>query len=126
MQLFHAIAMVDHQSAKLFQFNEAEFIEREVHAHLHATAQHRSAVRAGHAFYGEVCDALDGIAEVLITGGHTALADFRHYVEKHRPLTAKHIVDYQVVDHPTDKQLLALAKKYFEKHDQTAGKRLPS
>lgn len=40
-----------------------------MHQHLKFTRGHRSSVRSEREFLGEVCDALDGIAEVLVTGG---------------------------------------------------------
>jgi hypothetical protein len=48
--------------------------------------------------------------------------DFRHYVDKHRPLVAKHIVGYEVVDHPSENQLVALAGKFFLNFNQVAGR----
>jgi len=54
---------------------------------------------------------------------HTAIADFRHYADKHRPQTATRIVGYEVVDHPSNNQLVALARKSFLKHDQMTGTR---
>jgi hypothetical protein len=126
MSLFHAVAFVDHQSAQVLQFGSDQVVERKVHEHLHFTRQHNSGVRSEHEFFGAVCDAFDGIAEVLVTGGHTGLADFRHYVEKHRPLTAARIVGYEVVDHPTENQLVALARKHFVKYDQMVGTRVPT
>ncbi len=126
MSLFHAVAFVDHQSAQVLQFGSEQVVEQKLHEHLHFTRQHHSGVRSEHEFFGEVCDALDGIAEVLVTGGHTGLADFRHYAEKHRPLTAKRIVGYEVVDHPTENQLVALARKHFVKYDQMVGTRVPT
>ena len=97
-----------------------------MHQHLKFTHEHDSGVRTEHEFFGKVCDALDGIAEVLVTGGHTGLADFRHYVDKHRPLTAARIVGYEVVDHPTENQLVALARKHFVKYHQFVGIRVPT
>ena len=94
--------------------------------HLKFTREHHSDVRTEHEFFGQVCDALDGIAEVLVTGGHTGLAYFRHDVDKHRPLTAERIVGYGVVDHPTENQLVALARKHFVKVDQFVGIRVPT
>ena len=121
MSLFHAVVWTDHQSAQVLQFDAEHVQAHTVRAHTHHTAQHGSAVRSQHEFFGEVCDALAGIAEVLVTGSHAAIVDFRHYAEKHRPQTATRIVAYEVVDHPSEKQLVALARKYFLKHDQMAG-----
>ena len=121
MTLFHAVAFVDHQSAQVLQFGSEHAVERKIHAHHHYTRKHGSDVRSEHVFFATVCDAFAGIAEVLVTGGHKGLADFRHYVEKHRPLVAPCIVAYEVVDHPTEKQLVALARKQFLKIDGMAG-----
>ncbi|WP_019938917.1 hypothetical protein [Bordetella sp. FB-8] len=126
MSLFHAVAFVDHQSAQILQFHSEHVVERKVQQHRKFTRQHHSGVRTEHEFFGEVCDALEGIAEVLIVGGHTSLADFRHYVDKHRPLTAPRIVGYELADHPTENQLIALARRYFVKFDQKAGTRTPT
>ena len=126
MSLYHAVAFVDHQSAEVLQFASEHVVEHKVHQHLKFTREHHSGVRTEHEFFGQVCDALDGIAEVLVTGGHTGLADFRHYVDKHRPLTAARIVGYEVVDHPTENQLVALARRHFVKYDQMVGLQLPN
>jgi hypothetical protein len=125
MSLFHAVAFVDHQSAVVLQFASKHVVERKVHEHLKFTRQHGSGVRTEHEFFGQVCDALDGIAEVLVVGGHVGLAAFRHYVDKHRPQTAQHVVGYEVVDHPSDNQLVALARKHFVKYDQMVGTPVP-
>lgn len=121
MSQFHAVVFVDHHSAQLLQFTSEQVVERKLHEELKFTRQHQSGVRTEHEFFGHVCDAFEGIAEVLVVGGHSGLADFRHYVEKHRPLTEPRIVGYEVVDHPTEKQLVALARRYFAKYDLMAG-----
>jgi hypothetical protein len=125
MTLFHAVALVDHHSAQVLQFDAQQVAAHKIHAHAHYTRQHASGVRSEHEFFAEVCDALEGIAEVLVTGGHTGLADFRRYVEKHRPLTAARITGYEVVDHPSEKNLVALARQHFNRHDQMAGLQVP-
>ena len=118
---FHAIVWLDHHEAKILQF-DAEHVQAEkIKAHSHHTKQHGSAVRSEHEFFGEVCDALNGIEEILVVGSSTAQSDFKHYADKHRPLTAKHIVAYETVDHPTEPQLLAHARKFFLKYDRMAG-----
>jgi len=118
MSLFHAVAFVDHHSAQVLQFDSEQVLERKIHEHVHLTRQHASSVRGEHEFFGTVCDAMEGIAEVLVAGRRTGIADFRHYIEEHRPLTSARIVGYEVVDHPTEKQLVALARKHFAKYDR--------
>ena len=117
MTLFHAVVWTDHQSAQVLQFDAEHVVAEKVRARTHHTAQHGSEVRTEHEFFGEVCAALDDIAELLVTGSRTSLTDFRHYVENHRPHIAAHIVGYEVVDHPSENQLVALARKTFVKYD---------
>jgi hypothetical protein len=98
------------------QFDAEQVQSQRIRAHNHPTGQHNSAVRAEHEFFGDVCDALAGVQQVLVTGSHTATADFKHYAEKHRPAFAPQIIGYEVVDHPTENQLVAMARKVFDKH----------
>ncbi len=121
MSLFHAVVRIDHHNAQVLQFDADQVQAQALKAHSHPTKQHGSAVRTEHEFFGEVCDALAGISEVLVAGSRTAQADFKHYVEKHRPAVAAQIVGYETVDHPSDNQLVAQARSFFLKHDRMAG-----
>jgi len=116
MSLFHAVVWIDHHTAQVLQFDATQVLEQQVKAHTHYTRQHGSQVRSEHAFFGEVCDAMEGIAEVLVAGSHTAQADFRHYVEKHRPEVAHRIVGWEAVSHLSTNGLVALARRYFVVH----------
>ena len=116
MSLFHAVAWVDHHAAQVLQFDAAQVLAQQVREHAHCTRQHGSNVRSEHEFFGEVCDAMKGVAEVLVAGSHTAQTDFRHYVEKHRPKLAQHIVGWETVGHMSTNELIALARRYFSLH----------
>ncbi|MBL8197841.1 MAG: hypothetical protein QG595_65 [Pseudomonadota bacterium] len=119
----HAIVWLDHQHAQVLHFDDEKVLSaKKLKAHTIPTKQHGSKVRTEHEFFGEVCDALEGIPEVLAVGPHTAAADFEHYAKKHRPQTAKHIAAYQVVDHPSENQLVALGREFFLKYDRMGGK----
>lgn len=126
MTLFHAVVWLDHHTAQVLQFDAEHVQAQKVKAHAHPTRQHGSSVRTEHEFFGEVCDALAGITEVLVTGPHTALSDFKHYCEKHRPQTARQIVGQETVDKPTEGQLVALARQYFLKYDRMNGTPTPT
>ena len=121
MAKLHAVVWVDHQHAQVLHLDSDQPHAQKIKAHNHHTRQHGSQVRTEHEFFGEVCDALTDIKEVLVTGAHKAQADFRHYVEKHRPHVAPKIVGWETVDHPSDGQLAALARKFFVKHDRMTG-----
>jgi hypothetical protein len=89
-----------------------------LHVHEHATAQHGSGVRSEHEFHADVCGALEGVSEALVTGSHMALANLRHYVEKHRPRVQARIAGYETVGNLTDHELAALGRKFFEQRAQ--------
>jgi len=117
----HAIVWLDHQHAQVLHFDDEKVLSsKQLKAHSHPTKQRGSEVRTEHEFFGEVCDAMEGMPEVLAVGSHTAVADFEHYAKKHRPHTAKHIAAYQVVDHPSENQLVALGREFFLKYDRMA------
>ena len=126
MSTIHAVVRIDHQNAEVLQFDAEHVQAQKIKAHTHHTAQHGSQVRTQHEFFGQVCDALQGIEEVLVAGSHTGQSDFKHYVEKHRPQVARHIVGYETVDHPSANQLVALARQYFLKHDRMSGAPTPT
>lgn len=124
--LFHAVLLIDHHQAQLLQFDAEHVQSQKIKTHTHHTRQHGSQVRTEHEFFGEICDALAGIQEVLVTGGHTAQADFKHYVDKHRAPLAAQIVGYETVNQPTEGQLVAMARQYFVKYDRMAGTPTPT
>lgn len=110
----HAVVWIDHHHAYVAPIEASAAEPRHLKAHSHPTAQHGSAVRSEHEFYASVCKGLEGMGAILVTGSRTGLADFRHYVEKHRPLTMAQVVAYEVAAHPTENQLVALGKQFFE------------
>ncbi|MGJ7573336.1 hypothetical protein ACSFBX_22620 [Variovorax sp. RB2P76] len=112
----HAVLWIDHHTAQLLQFDATQVIEQQVKAHVHYTRQHGSKVRSEHEFFGEVCDALEGIAQVLVAGSHTAQADFRHYVEKHRAEVALRLAGWETTQHMSANELVAFARRYFTLH----------
>jgi stalled ribosome rescue protein Dom34 len=126
MTKFHAVVWIDHTNAQVLQFDADEVQAQTIKSHSHHTAQHGSKVRTEHEFFGHVCDALAGITEVLVVGPRTGIYDFEHYVAKHRPALAKQVVSYEIVDHPTTNQLVALARQFFVKSDRMRGVPTPS
>jgi len=126
MTLFHAVVAIDHHTAQILQFDQEAVHAQKVKAHSHLTKQRGSKVRTEHEFFGEVCGALVGIGEVLVTGPGTGISDFEHFVKKHRPETARQVVAYETSDHPTEAQLVAMARKFFLKYDRMSGTPTPT
>ena len=123
MSTSRAVVLIDHHHALVVQFDAEQSHATHLHDHVHDTRQHRSAVRTEHEFFGDVCDALAHISEILIAGSRLSQDAFRHFVEKHRPEVARQIAGWETVDHPTDGELLALARKFFLAHDRLVGTR---
>jgi stalled ribosome rescue protein Dom34 len=65
-------------------------------------------------FYEEVAKSLGHTNALLIVGPGTAKLEFLQHVRSHDPSIDPHGITVQTVDHPTDGQLVAFAKKHFE------------
>ncbi|MFO1336781.1 MAG: hypothetical protein U1F53_00860 [Burkholderiaceae bacterium] len=126
MSYSHAVVWTDHQHAQVLRFDAEHVQASKVKAHTHHTAQHGSSVRTEHEFFGQLCDEIAGIAEVLVVGPRTGIDAFQHYVGKHRAQQAKAIVGYEVADHPTENQLVAQARHWFLRYDRMAGNPTPT
>ena len=143
MTTFHAIVWIDRREAHVVMFDR-EHIESEriksrshhkttgghvgsnhdMHGRGPSVSGHHSA-DGGHStaddqFYHEVAQALSGAHEVLVTGPAQAKDEFRAHCARHDPAVDKAIVDVIASDHPSDGQLVAMARQYFLKHDRFA------
>jgi len=122
---YHAVLWLDHQEAHVLQFDEEHMQAQRIKARSHHTRQHGTDTRHERAYYDQIVAALQGVREVLVVGPGMAGKDFRKHCDSHAAALAKAIVDVQPADHPTDEQLVALARKYFLKYDQMAGTPTP-
>lgn len=120
MSLSQTLVLLDHHSARIQHLDGSA--PQGVKEHAHQTRQHASGVRSQHDFFRDVCETLAPFKEILVLGSHTAQADFRRYVDKHRPALAKQLVGWETVDSPTPAQALAAARAFFERFDRMAGR----
>jgi stalled ribosome rescue protein Dom34 len=118
MSTFHAVVWMDHQEAHVVLFDR-EHVEA---SRIPSRSHHKHQGKAGDtaALYAEVAQALIGTHEVLVTGPGSARNEFRDWCAAHQKSTAAHIVDSIASDHPSDAQLVAMAKQYFKKFDAMA------
>jgi stalled ribosome rescue protein Dom34 len=126
MTMFHAVVLIDRQQARILQFDAEHLLAHQVRSHSSHARFHGDTLRSEHEYFGEVCDALVGISEVLVAGSHATMADFHRFLDKHRPQIAAQVVGFEPVDHPSERQLVALARNYFLKSDRMAGVPTPS
>lgn len=120
MTHFHAVVQIDHDTARVLQFDADDFRLRKITVHRHDTAWHASDVHPTLEFFADVCDSLDDVSMVLVAGGHASLANLRRYVEKHQRALRAKIIGWETIDHATEGQLLALARRYFTAHERMA------
>ena len=67
------------------------------------------------AFFKEIADSIKDAKEVIVLGPSEAKLHFKSYLEKHFAHTlATKLVAVETVDHPTDNQILAHARKFFK------------
>jgi hypothetical protein len=120
----HIVVWIDHHEARVFDVEGKTFDESTLHApthHVHrhpkgGTAEHNHPDDVHH-FFAAVSKALEGGEEILIVGPSTAKLQLISYAHEHDPALRRRIVGVETVDHPTDRQIAAYARKYFLKLD---------
>lgn len=122
---YHAVVWIDHHEAKIFHFSAADFDGATIrssqpHQHLHHKA---NPIGSGHepvdhAFLERVAKALDVSGAVLITGPAGAKHELAGYIAKAHPPLAARISAVETLDHPTDGEIVALARKFFRSDDR--------
>ena len=117
----NATVWIDHKEARIFFIHPDKVLESTIHApepdfHKHPKDAEGTRERPTDAnrFFHDVARSLAGTDGVLIVGPSTAKLEFFRYVHKHDPALEPRIVALETVDHPTDGQIIAYAKKYFK------------
>lgn len=120
----HAVVWLDHRTARVISFSLRASEVTEIHSMSEEGRLHRKSgiPGSGHAaddlaFFDQVVGVLAEIPEVLITGPGTAKKAFELYVNDRHPLLARRIVGVETLDHPTNGELLAHARKTFARID---------
>ena len=120
----HAAVWIDHKEAKIFHIVPEGFDVEKVKApHQHVTRKEEGQGRVAdrEPFFHEVATALAGSEEILVVGPSSGKLDFLKHVNKHdAALTAK-IVGVETLDHPSDGQIVAYVRHYFEAKDHMLG-----
>lgn len=115
MSTFHAVVWMDHNEAHVVMFDREHIEAQRIQSRSHH--KHQGKVGDAVAFYQDITQALHGTHEVLLTGPGLARNDFRTWCADHHPATSRLIVDSITSDHPSDAQLVAMARQYFKKLD---------
>jgi stalled ribosome rescue protein Dom34 len=118
MTTFHAVVWLDHSEAHVLMFDREHVEAQRIKSRSHH--KHQGKDKHDPAFFPAIVAALAGTHEVLLTGPGAARNELRDWCTAHHPAVAKAIVDSIAADHPTDGQLVALARKYFARFDNMA------
>ncbi|MDP3227385.1 MAG: hypothetical protein Q8N13_05360 [Acidovorax sp.] len=118
MSTFHAVVWIDHSEAHVLMFDREHAEAQRIKSRSHHKHQGKSADLGP--FFTDIAQALENSREVLLTGPGLARTQFRDWCTQHRAAVAEVIVDSVAADHPTDAQLVAMARQYFKKFDNMA------
>lgn len=144
MSTYHAIVWLDRSEAHIVMFDREHIAARKIgsrvtqkahggHVGTHQGASGRGPGASGHhspdgghatsdqAYYQSVANALKGVHEILVTGPAQAKDEFKAHCARHAPDIDRAIVGVVGSDHPSDGQLVAMARQYFLKHDKMQG-----
>src|SRR5262249_10598551 len=122
---FHAVIWIDHHEARVFHFSPTD-VERLVlhpdhptkHIHHKANSIGRGHAAEDHAFLQAVAQSIADAGAVLVTGPANAKTELIKHISQHDPTLMKIIVGVETVDHPSDGQLVAYARRYFKAEDR--------
>lgn len=125
MSHVHAIVWLDHLHARVVEFSDGAGETVPIQSESTQRQLHRKSGRpgSGHApddlaFFHDLATAIADVREILITGPGTAKVAFKRYVDERHHELARRVVGVETLDHPTDGELLAYARKYFRRVDQ--------
>ena len=124
----HVAVWLDHHEARILRiasdaFEEDTLLAQGPHVRRHAdrNTTEREHPDDAKRFFHDVARALDTADEVLVVGPSTAKLHFLKYVHAHDPQLEPRILGVETVDHPTDRQLAAFARRYFVDADRMRG-----
>lgn len=128
MSHYHAVVWLDHSEAHVMHISPDD-VEKSVvhpahpHQHLHAKSGVMGTGRKPEeqGYYHAVVDALQGAQEILVVGPAQAKLQLIKHIHAHDHGLIDKVVGVETVDHPTDGQLIAYARKYFLAKDQMLG-----
>jgi hypothetical protein len=124
----HAVVWIDQHEARIFHVHPGSTEETTVLAprhHIHRHPKGRGEPRehpddVGR-FFAAVAKELQGTDAILIVGPSLAKIDLAQHLKDHDAGVAANVVGIESADHPTDGQIVALAKRYFRATDRTTG-----
>jgi len=128
----HSLVWLDHRQAKIFGFDAETHTTSLVHStHPHENLHHKAnSADSGHApvdkiFLEAIAHALPATGPILIAGPSSAKTELHtHLLHRHRDIAAR-VSDVKPLDHPTDGELLAFGRHFFDADDRMRAQQAP-
>jgi hypothetical protein len=126
MSHFHTVVWLDHAEAHVMHFSPEEVEKQTIRpADAHKNLHIKSGPRAGSGkaledqkYYHDIAHALEGASEILVVGPANAKLQLIKHIHAHDHGLVDKILGVETVDHPSDAQVVAYARKYFLAKDQ--------
>lgn len=124
MSFNHIVVWLDHTEARILEFSP-DAAEHEIirihsrHANPYGSERHSRIPDAVEQapYFEAIANALPQALQILIVGPDLEKMAFVKHLLRHKHQLAEKIIGVETVGHPSDPQLLALARKYFLKAD---------
>ncbi len=121
---YHAVVWIDHRQARVLHFNANDVDEQVLRPEHPAQSLHRKADSVGDGrapedqrFLENVARSLADAGAVLIVGPSSEKNELvKHIKRRHREMAIR-IEGVESLDHPTDGELLAYARRYLKSAD---------
>src|SRR5512135_1053297 len=127
---FHAVVWIDHAETRIFEFGTTGVEQRRIRPTDRPGNIHHKAgtFGSGHAqpdthYFSAIADALKPIHEVLIVGHGQAKTELAHFIRDHVATLAPRIMGVETLDNPSEGEIVAFARKFFEAKDRMTPQR---
>ena len=118
---FHAVVWIDHLHARIFHLGLSGTQEVILHPEMPTRHIHHKAnsLGSGHVheskeFLGHVLEAISDAGEILIIGPSGEKVELVKFIRDQNPKVAGRIVGVETTDHPSDREIIAYAKRHFK------------
>jgi hypothetical protein len=118
MSFNSAVVWIDHTKAQVIHFDmdaaESESLKtHSTHPHTHQRHGDSHSDDSNTRFFNDIADVLKNCAQILVVGPAKEKTAFVAHLTTHVPAVAEKIKAVETVDHPSNGELLAHARKYF-------------
>jgi stalled ribosome rescue protein Dom34 len=118
MSFSHMVPWLDHAETHIFSFNADTSESETLRAHQRHPRHYKASDKhADSQYFSEIAATLRHALEILVAGPAQEKIAFAKHMEQRFPAISKKIIGVETVDHPTDPQLLAYARKHFLRAD---------